>query len=510
MTGRVGAARTAPPLSQLGTLVSLRWHMVRSFGVRSLLAGLLVLLVLLAVSAHTSGVRAHHLLVVDISVPFAAAYAGFVLLAVLTPLTAGGGTEIFPGSQLVSFPLAPRAQFLASLLLAPLNLAWVAQALTLTMLTGYLVAGTPHPALAQTVTWTYLVAVTTIGQAVAWWVVGIRATRRGRVTVWVTAALLVAFAAHALRTYGSDALVNLPTSTVAVATIYASGMRWRQWLEPVGTLVLLAALAVWLGGHACAWAMRRPSDRTSRRDAKQHTRRPARSSVLAELVGVDLASVWRSVPLRRGMLVLTVLPGVFAALARLHWYQMVLLPGLVIAGAGLLFGVNAFALDGSGGVWIASLPVDPRSTYLSKVLVVLGTCLGSAAVTVAAALLTVRGAPTPANVVALGGGLLAESLLVTAVCLHWSIHRPHRADLRDTRDTPAPPGSMALYAAALAVRTTLLGLLLVAVAMTLGPVQTALFVLAVTLWALRSLLVSRRAWLDEGVRSRVLAVVAAG
>lgn len=507
---RLGVARTATPLSQVRTLVSLRWHMVRSVGVRALLTGLLVLLVLFAVSAHTSGVRAHRLLAVDVTVPFAAAYAGFVLLAVLTPLTAGGGTEIFPASQLVSFPVAPRTQFLTSLLLAPLNLAWVAQALTLTMLTGYVAADTPHPALAQTVTWTYILTVTVIGQAVAWSIVAVRATRRGRVAVWGAVIAMTILVVQGFRTLGDVLLLNSPSTTVALATLYASGLRWRQWLEPIGLLIALAAAAVWLGTRACAWALRRPSDRTARLDTRYHTRRSQRATVLAELLTIDVASVWRSTPLRRGMLVLTVLPGLFAALARLHWYQMVLLPGLVIAGAGLLFGVNAFALDGSGGVWLASLPIDPRSTYLSKFVVVLGTCVASAAVTVAAALLTVRGAPTPADLVALGGGLLAESLLVTAICLSWSIRRPHRAELKDSRDTPAPPGSMALYAAGLAVRTTFLGLVLVAVATLSGAPATGMLVLAVALWSTRSLLASRRAWLDEAIRARVLSTVAAG
>src|SRR4051794_41953804 len=73
---------------------------------------------------------------------------------------------------------------------------------------------------------------------------------------------------------------------------------------------------------------------------------------------MDRASVWRSRSLRRGLLVLGILPGAAAALADLPWSSLVLLPALVSAGAGLLFGVNAFCLDGPGAVWLGSLPGD--------------------------------------------------------------------------------------------------------------------------------------------------------
>jgi hypothetical protein len=503
-------ARAASTLAQVRTLVSLRWHMVRSPGVRTTLGTLLFVLLLCAVLSHEAGVRARSMLDLDVFLPYAGAFAGFVVLAVLTPLTAGGGTELFPAAQLVAFPVRPRTQFLASLLLAPLNLAWVAQALTLTMLTGYVTAGTPHPALAQTVTWTYLLTVTVAGQAAAWWIVGVRATRRGRTAAWVALAGLVAAGVLAWRLWGEQVLGHSPTTAVALSTLYASGLRWRQWLVPVAAMLALAYVAVWLGGRGCEWALRRPTDRSTRLDAHHHRRRQPQPTALGELLAVDLASVWRSTPLRRGLLVLGLLPGLFAALASLHWSQMVLLPGLVLAGAGLLFGVNAFCLDGPGALWLASLPVRPAATFASKALTVLEVCVLSSAITVAAASLTARGTASSGELTALGAGLVAETAVVVATCMRWSVRRPHRADLRDSRDTPAPPGAMALYAAGLAFRTTGLGLVFTLFGRFTGAVPTLLLAAAVCALAVRSLLVTARLWGDERVRTWVLVTVATG
>src|SRR4051794_23880624 len=60
-----------------------------------------------------------------------AAFLGFAALALIAPLAAGGGNELVPASQLVAFPVRPRTQFLAGLMLAPINLVWVVQMLVL-------------------------------------------------------------------------------------------------------------------------------------------------------------------------------------------------------------------------------------------------------------------------------------------------------------------------------------------------------------------------------------------
>lgn len=90
-------------------------------------------------------------------------------------------------------------------------------------------------------------------------------------------------------------------------------------------------------------------------------------SELAALVRIDRSSVWRSVPLRRGFLILALMPGLVAAAGQLEWEMLPVLPGLVAAGSALLFGVNAWALDGVGALWRDSLPVRPALVFAARV-----------------------------------------------------------------------------------------------------------------------------------------------
>ena len=54
------------------------------------------------------------------------------LLAVLAPLAAGGGNELFPADQLAAYPVSrAHASTAASLVLTPLNLAWTTQLVAL-------------------------------------------------------------------------------------------------------------------------------------------------------------------------------------------------------------------------------------------------------------------------------------------------------------------------------------------------------------------------------------------
>jgi hypothetical protein len=106
--------------------------------------------------------------------------------------------------------------------------------------------------------------------------------------------------------------------------------------------------------------------------------------------------------------------------------------------------------------------------------------------------------------------ILCCTLWVTATCLKLSVNRPHRADLRGPRDTPAPPGSMAIYSARLATSTTLIG-----VAISLGAYTDAwqLPVLAgvpVALWAARSLIRTVKRYESAPIRARVVQTVASG
>ena len=231
-----------------------------------------------------------------------------------------------------------------------------------------------------------------------------------------------------------------------------------RWAVTTAVLVVAAVVIDQLGRRLCGWALRQPGA-GSRTGARPVRRRAVAGSRRGEMLAIDRASVWRSPALRRGLLVLGILPGAVAAVAGLEWPALVLLPGLVAAGAGLLFGVNAFCLDGSGAVWLASLPVRPSTLFWSKSQVVAETCAIAVAITVAAGSLRAQGAPTAGEAAALASCVVVVVLRVVATCMELSVTRPFRADLLGPRDTPAPPGVMAAYSARLAVSTTLVAVL---------------------------------------------------
>jgi hypothetical protein len=106
--------------------------------------------------------------------------------------------------------------------------------------------------------------------------------------------------------------------------------------------------------------------------------------------------------------------------------------------------------------------------------------------------------------------MVASTLVVTSACLRLSVDRPHRADLRHARDVPAPPGTMAIYSALLAARTTGLGLLFGLLARTGDAVLPWIAVLAVLALTARSTLRTARRWDDPTVRARVVSAVAHG
>src|SRR3954470_14077910 len=116
---------------QLRALMSLRWQMTRTPGVKSvlLLLPFLVAWLLYAVAASASDLDPSQMAAAVEIAP--AAFLGFAVLAVIAALTAGGGTELVPASQLIAFPVRPKTQFLAGLLLAPINLVWVVQIVVL-------------------------------------------------------------------------------------------------------------------------------------------------------------------------------------------------------------------------------------------------------------------------------------------------------------------------------------------------------------------------------------------
>ena len=265
-----------------------------------------------------------------------------------------------------------------------------------------------------------------------------------------------------------------------------------------------------MGERTCGWALRRPGDAGAFSASRPVRRRRDQVSVLRSLIALDRASVWRAPALRRGALVLAVLPGLIAAGAEVPWESLVVLPGLVAAGAGLLFGVNAFCLDASGAVWLASLPHDPRWIARAKALVLTETVLATVVVSAVAGSLRSPGSPTSAQVVGIVVSGLTCTLVVVSGCLAMSVRRPHKAELKGPRDAVAPPGALALASIRLALPTCLVGLLVEEAAQSRiwwAPFAVGLPIALLTLVSLRH---SLRLWANPQVRARIVQVVSAG
>jgi len=399
------------------------------------------------------------------------------VLAVLAPMLAGGGNELFPDDHLTAYPVSSRTVYTASLMLTPLNLAWVTQVVGLVGLAAFIAERGRLLVLPVLTVLAYVVLVTVAGQAAGWWLTGIRQHRAGRVVTWALASAL-----------GLGGVLVVTT----------------------GVLLGLSALAYVLGARACDWALRQPGDATLQSQTGAVRRGRRRSSPRAQILATDRSSVWRSPSLRRGLLVLGILPGLVAAAAGLDWTSLALLPALVAAGAGLLFGVNVFCLDGSGSVWLASNPGDPARAFWCKAQVVAEGSLVAMGITLAAGSLRADRAPTAAEAVAILSCAATALLLVLATCMDLSVTRPHRADLRGPRNTPAPPGAMAAYSVRLAVSATLTGMLFSALSGLSDWLWAAALALPLGLLSLRRLLSSARKWSDPAVRSRVVATVASG
>jgi hypothetical protein len=171
--------------------------------------------------------------------------------------------------------------------------------------------------------------------------------------------------------------------------------------------------------------------------------------------------------------------------------------------------VNVFCLDGPGALWLGSLPLRPAVHLRAKAVAIAEICIVSSSLTLAVGATRVEGAATAGRVVAAVCAVLVCTATVTATCLRISLTRPHRADLSDPRDTPAPPGAMAARSARLAVQTTLLGLVVTALALT-GPLAPVLFTVAVLCLAARSVVRSAGMYANPQARGHVLITVATG
>lgn len=494
-------------IRQLAALLALRWLMLRH---RGLQLGLLTTALFLGWLLHlvvTSG-KALDAPMLATAVELApSAYLGFGILALVAPLVAGGGNDVIPPDQLVSFPVHPSTQFLGGLALAPLNLVWALQLMGLAAMTAFLTVDTSLAGGALT-TAAYVAALTVLGQAVAWLVAGLRQTRVGRVIVGAAAGFVLLTAVLVIRSgLGRAALAASPAHEVVQAV---GGADTRRWATTTLVLLVIVTLGLLSGTKLCRWALSRAGDVGSARYSGPLRRRSARRGPLRELIAVDRASVWRAPAMRRGGLVLTLLPGLIAAGAAVPWESLIVLPGLVAAGAGLLFGVNVFCLDGSGALWLASLPSHPSLVARAKAVVIGETVLSAAVVAALAGSLRSPGQPTSAQFWGIVAAAVACSAVVVAQCLRSSVRRPHRAELRGPRDAVAPPGSLAYASVRLAVPTALIGMIIAAgaaVGVWWLPLALAMpFVLLAGLSLNRTL----RRYDNPVARAHVVQVVAAG
>jgi hypothetical protein len=504
----VSSRRPASALGQLVALTRVRWSMIRSRRSRALVASVIVGglgLVALTFVIANSAPKAY---AADILILMPTLIAGFFVLSVVAAVAAGGGNELIPAEQLVAYPLSPRTQFLAGLLLTPINIAWSTQALLLVAAVGNVTVSLRSAIPPLIGFLLFILCATVSAQALAWLIVGIRQRRTGRRVTWALVAALVVGLFLLVR---SGQLIGIldrsPASALVAALLSGTQVRW--WAA-VGLLMAVTIVVSYLGAHACTWALTRRADPTSQDESHSLQRRHGPLRPLREQIAVDRASVWRSAPLRRGALVLGLLPGVATALAGLEWASIALLPGLVAAGAGLLFGVNALSLDGSGSVWRATLPSDPDGLLLAKAVVMSEVALITVGMAVAGAALRAQGRPSAAAVAAIAASVTVAVTGVVTRCLRWSVTRPHRAELRAARDTPTPPGTMAAYSARLALRMTLTGGLFVIAAQASSMSVPVVLAVPFLIFSAHSLVGTLRRWRDEHRRAGVVVTVAYG
>ncbi|WP_372729906.1 hypothetical protein [Nocardioides sp.] len=467
--------------------------------------GFLVLTALAAVvPAFTEG-AASSARASDVRLLLPTAMAGFLIIAVVAAVASGGGRELIPRDEAVAFPVSPTTDHLGALLLAPLNIAWLIQAWFLLGATAYaLVPALLLPAQIGMLLW--LAIATALAQVVAWAMEALRRRPHGVGAVRALGVLGV-LAGLVLQLSGrlTDVLDRIPT--VLLIGGLTEGWSWR-WAGTVLAELLVLAAAVALGAVPAHLAARRTPRDEVRAESGHRPPRPMPRSVLAALVRTDRASVWRAVPMRRGLAVLAVAPGLVAIAGDLPWSTMTILPGLVASGGALLFGVNAWCLDGRGALWRASLPVAPSSVFAARAWVLAEFLMVAAAVTLALASLR-AGLPNRVELAALLSTWVVVTLQVVAASLRWSARNPYPVDLRSARATPAPPVKMVGYSARLAVSTTLTGLVFGALTRAQDWQAPVLVAFVFLCWSAFRLARTRARWLDPVDRARVVTAVSA-
>jgi hypothetical protein len=441
----------------------------------------------------------------EVLVVLPTALAALVLIAVVSAVASGGGRELLARDPAAIHPISPTTDHLGALVLAPLNIAWLLQAWGLLGAAAYGV-GTADLVPFQLVMLLWLVLATAIGQVVAWTLEGVRRLRFGEVSLRV---LTVASVAGVVALQVAGALVPLldKVPTVRVVTAPLGGFTWT-WAGMVLALVGLALLAIVLGAVPAHLATRRVPHDELRVEAGSYRARRLPRTDLAVLVRTDRGSVWRAVPMRRGLTVLAVGPGVVALLGALPWQQLVILPGLVASGGALLFGVNAWCLDGRGGLWRESLPVSPSTVFVARAWVLGEFLVVASLVTVALGGLR-SGVPDASEACALVAMLAVVTVQVVGAAMRWSLARPYAVDLRSARATPAPPLVMVAYSSRLALSTTVTGLLFSGLARVDDPLAPLLVAVPFLCWSGFRLARAHTRWTRPEERARVVVTAAA-
>jgi hypothetical protein len=348
-------------------------------------------------------------------------------------------------------------------------------------------------------------ASTAVGQVVAWSVEAVRRTTHGIAIIRTLGLALGGVAVLLQLTHHAAGLLDsLKTRWLVVG--YVDGFSGR-WVETIAFELALLVAAVMLGAVPAHLAARRSPRDELRVESGTYPARRTPSSGLAALIRTDRGSVWRAVPMRRGLAVLAIGPGLVALAGDLDWPQMTILPGLVASGGALLFGVNAWCLDARGGLWRESLPVGAGTVFAARAFVLTEFLMVASFVTVVLAGLR-AGVPDPAELTALLCTWVVVVLQVVSSAMRWSSRRPFSVDLRSARATPAPPLVMVGYSTKLAVITTLTSLVFSGLARVPHPELSVLVAAPFVVWSLVRLLHARDTWTDPVQRARVVTTVA--
>jgi hypothetical protein len=448
----------------------------------------------------------------DMLILLPSAYIAFLLTTTMAIIGSGGGRELLPREQAVAFPVSPITDHIGALLLAPLNIAWIIQAWSLLGATAF-VTGPHRLILVALSAMVWLLVATCVAQAVAWCVEFVRRGPFGLLLVRGLFAVVVGAVAVMVATGSTAHIVDRISAKAAritiVVTAPAGSGKWGTWALGLAIMVAVGVAALALGGLVATRVARRSPREEARAEGQAFTPRPLPRSEYAALVRTDRGSVWRSVPLRRGFAVLGLLPGLVAAGGQLRWEMMPILPGLVAAGGALLFGINAWCLDGVGALWRDSLPVDPQLAMLARMQVLLEILLAATALTICVAALRAGGEPTATQLNAVVATTVVVSVQVVARSMQWSVRRPYAMDLRSARGTPAPPFAMLAYSSWLAMSSTVTGLVFGIASHAHEPSLPVVLAMPFLIAAVRRILITAREWADPDIRARVVATVSA-